>query len=51
MSFWEELSPSVKRYIVFAAVLLVALLAFKKCVPSTARGGHAPPRGLSGPAQ
>jgi hypothetical protein len=45
MSFWEDLSPNVKRYLIFALVMIGALLAFRKCTgPSTA--GEPAPRGL-----
>lgn len=47
MSFWEDLSPSVKRYIIIAAVGIVALLGVRSCLSSGGgAGGHAPPRGL-----
>lgn len=43
MSFWEDLSPGVKRYLIFGLILLGVLLAFRKCTgPSTA--GDPPPR-------
>jgi hypothetical protein len=45
MSFWDELSPGVKRYAIIAAVLLVALLAFRKCTSPSA-SGTPPPRGM-----
>ena len=32
MSFWEDLSPLVKRYIIVAGVLLGALLAMRTCM-------------------
>jgi hypothetical protein len=45
MSFWENLSPGVRRYIVFALVLLGLMLAFRKCTaPDTSAAP--PPRGL-----
>lgn len=45
MSFWEELSPGVKRYLIFAVLALAGLLAFRQCTkPSPAV--DAPPRGL-----
>jgi hypothetical protein len=42
MEFWEEMSPGVKRYIVIGAVLLIALLAFRKCVMSSGTSSTAP---------
>jgi hypothetical protein len=47
MSFWEDLSPGVKRYAIIGALLLVSLLAFRSCVTSTSTTGEAAPkRGL-----
>jgi hypothetical protein len=47
MSFWEDLSPSVKRYIIVGAIGVVALLGVRACVNSGGTGGgHVPPRGL-----
>jgi hypothetical protein len=44
MSFWEDLSPSVKRYITIAAIAVVALIAVRSCFgPETE--GEPPPRG------
>jgi hypothetical protein len=45
MSYWQDLSPGVRRYIIFAAVLFGLLLLFRRCTgPSTA--GDPPPRGV-----
>jgi hypothetical protein len=47
MSWWEDLSPAVKRYAIVAVVLLAVILAFRACGseskkapggPSTTRG-------------
>ena len=47
MSFWEDLSPGVKRYAIIGALLLVSLIAFRSCVTSTSTAGEATPkRGL-----
>jgi hypothetical protein len=47
MSFWEDLSPGVKRYAIIGALLLVSLLAFRTCVTSTSTtGADLPKRGL-----
>lgn len=45
MSFWEDLSPGVKRYLIFAAVALAALLVFKQ-LQKPPPPSEAPPRGL-----
>ena len=47
MSFWDELSPAVKRYMVVAVVLVGVLLGLRACMTPSAGGGHVPPRGLS----
>ena len=45
MSFWENLTPGVRRYLVLAVVLLGLLLVFRKCTaPDTS--APPPPRGL-----
>jgi hypothetical protein len=44
MSFWEELSPSVQRYIIIAAVLLAGLILFRTCAGPES-DGEPPPRG------
>jgi hypothetical protein len=44
MSFWDDLSPSVKRYIVIGAVVLVGLIAMRSCFGPEA-DGEPPPRG------
>jgi hypothetical protein len=49
MSFWEDLSPSVKRYIIIGALGVVSLLGVRACISGGGgggAGGHAPPRGL-----
>jgi hypothetical protein len=45
MSFWENLSPGVRRYIVLGLVLLGLLLAFRRCSAPDA-SAPPPPRGL-----
>jgi hypothetical protein len=45
MPFWEDLSPSVKRYLIVAVVLLGALLGLRQCA-SGGSGGGPPPRGV-----
>jgi hypothetical protein len=45
MSFWENLSPGVRRYIVLAVALLGLLLAFRKCTAPDP-SAPPPPRGL-----
>ena len=48
MSFWEDLSPGVKRYAILGALLLIGLLAFRSCVVSTPSSpAEMPKRGLS----
>jgi hypothetical protein len=42
MQFWEDLSPGVKRYVVIGVVLLISLLAFRKCVTSSATESSSP---------
>lgn len=44
MSFWEDLDPKVKRYVIIAAVAVAALIAFRSCGTPEAAGGP-PPRG------
>jgi len=47
MSFWEDLSPAVKRYVIIGALALVGLLAFRTCVTSTPTpGADLPKRGV-----
>jgi ABC-type uncharacterized transport system permease subunit len=46
MSFWEDLSPGVKRYLVFAVLALGLLLAFRTCSAPSTSSEEAPPRGL-----
>ena len=46
MSFWEDMSPGVKRYAIIGAVLLVGLLAFRSCVTSTPSQAELPKRGV-----
>lgn len=46
MSFWEDLSPGVKRYLIIGGLLLVGLLAFRSCVTSTPSAAELPKRGL-----
>jgi hypothetical protein len=45
MSFWEDLSPMVRRYIVIGALLVVGLLAFRTCLGGPASEADRPPRG------
>jgi hypothetical protein len=45
MSFWDELSPGVKRYAIVAGLLLAVLLAFRSC-NSAGSSGPPPPRGI-----
>ncbi|MGD8862906.1 MAG: hypothetical protein PVI30_23030 [Myxococcales bacterium] len=47
MSFWEDLDPRVKRYVVVAILLLGALLAFRACGGSEVPT-EPPPRGAKG---
>jgi hypothetical protein len=44
MSFWEDMSPAVKRYLVIAAVAVVALLAARSCFGPES-SAEPPPRG------
>jgi len=44
MSFWEDLSPSVKRYLAIAVLLVVALIAMRSCFGPEAES-EPPPRG------
>ena len=46
MSFWEDLSPGIKRYAMVAVVLLVVLLGYRQCASSTQSSGAAPQRGI-----
>ena len=46
MSFWEDLSPGVKRYAIIAVVLLLGLLSFRMCTSGGAENKTLPPRGL-----
>jgi hypothetical protein len=45
MSFWEDLSPSVKRYVVIAVVALVSLIAVRSCF-GPEHEAEPPPRGV-----
>jgi len=45
MPFWDDLSSSVKRYIIVGVVLLGALLALRNCATPGSTGGP-PPRGV-----
>jgi len=44
MSFWEDLSPSVKRYLAIAAFALIALIAARSCLGPEVES-EPPPRG------
>jgi hypothetical protein len=45
MSFWDDLSPSVKRYLIVGVLLGAALLGLRTCAaPGT--GAPPPPRGV-----
>jgi len=46
MSFWEDLSPSVRRYVVFAAVVVAALLVFRRCTGPSVSGDGRSTRGV-----
>jgi len=53
MSFWEDLSPSIKGYLGIAAALIVLLLVYRSCA-SGPSGGDAKPtstRGYQGAPQ
>jgi hypothetical protein len=45
MSFWEDMSPAVKRYLVIAAVAVVGLLAARSCIGPES-SADPPPRGV-----
>ncbi|MDH5674125.1 MAG: hypothetical protein OEZ06_18360 [Myxococcales bacterium] len=45
MSFWEDLDTNIKRFIIFGAVLFVAVLAFRSCAEPDP-DGKLPPRGI-----
>ena len=45
MSFWEDLTPGVKRYLIIAVVAVAALLAFRSCFGPEA-DANPPPRGV-----
>ena len=45
MSFWDDLSPAVKRYAIVAAVLLAVILAFRAC--NRSGSGSTAPTGKS----
>lgn len=49
MSFWEDLSPGVKRYATIGGLLLIGLLGFRYCVASsmTKSSGAQQHRGLA----
>ena len=47
MSFWEDMSPGVKRYLIIGAVLVVGLLAFRSCLTSEPSAAELPKRGLN----
>ena len=44
MSFWEDLSPSIKRYIAIAVIAVVALIAARSCFGPESEA-EPPPRG------
>lgn len=47
MSFWEDMSPGVKRYLIIGVVLLAGLIVMRSCFgPNTE--GEPPPRGAKG---
>ena len=47
MSFWEDMSPGVKRYLIAAVVLIAAIVAMRNCFgPNTE--SEPPPRGARG---
>jgi hypothetical protein len=48
MSFWEDLNPSVKRYAIIGAVLVLGLIAFRSCLGPESGGAPPPPRGQTG---
>ncbi|MFI5307428.1 MAG: hypothetical protein ACHQ53_08760 [Polyangiales bacterium] len=45
MSFWDDLSSNVKRYVIVGVVLLGVLLALRTCAKPGSTGGP-PPRGV-----
>lgn len=45
MSFWEDMSPGVKRYVVAAAIVVVGLFGLRKCVGPESDASP-PPRGV-----
>jgi hypothetical protein len=45
MSFWEELSPAVKRYLIIAALAIAGLLAARSCFGPES-SANPPPRGV-----
>jgi hypothetical protein len=46
MSFWEDLSPGVKRYLIAAVVVIAAIFVVRSCFgPNTE--GEPPPRGVT----
>jgi hypothetical protein len=45
VSFWDDLSSNVKRYLIVAVVLLGVLLALRTCAKPGGSGGP-PPRGV-----
>jgi hypothetical protein len=45
MSFWDDLSPGVKRYAVIGAALLAVLLSMRHCGATGTGGTPPPPRG------
>jgi len=46
MSFWEDLSPGVKRYAIIAVVLLIGVIAFRMCSSGGSESKTLPPRGI-----
>jgi hypothetical protein len=48
MSFWEDLAPSVKGYLVVAGVLIALVIGYRSCTggddnaPPPPRGYHPP---------